>query len=148
MFRDAVLDDLPDVVRLLADDVYGATREVEALPLDPRYLAGFAAMVAQGGRLLLTVDDGAIIGCLQLNILHGIAALGSCVAQIEGVRVASARRGKGVGRAMIGHAVGLARAAGCRTVQLTTRVERVDAQRFYEQIGFTRSHAGYKLAML
>ena len=148
MFRDAVLDNLPDVVRLLADDVYGATREVEASPLDPRYVAGFAAMLAQGGRLLLTVDDGAIIGCLQLNILYGVATLGSCVAQIEGVRVASARRGKGVGRAMIGHAVGLARAAGCRTVQLTTRVERTDAQRFYEQIGFTRSHAGYRLAML
>ena len=147
MFRDAMLEDLPDVVRLLSDDVYGATREVEALPLDPRYVAGFAAMVAQGGRLVLTVDDGAIVGCLQLNILYGVAAMGSCVAQIEGVRVASARRSKGIGRAMIGHVVGLARAAGCRTVQLTTRVERADAQRFYERLGFARSHAGYKLAM-
>ena len=146
MFRDAKLEDLPDVVRLLSDDVYGATREVEALPLDPRYVAGFAAMAAQGGRLILTVDDGAIVGCLQLNILYGVAALGSCVAQIEGVRVASARS-KGIGRAMMRHVVGLAHAAGCRTVQLTTRVERADAQKFYERLGFTRSHAGYKLAM-
>ena len=145
IFRDATPDDLPDIVRLLADDTFGAAREQTASPLDPRYRAGYAAMIAQGGRLLLAVDGDEIVGCMQLNILHGLASLGASVAQIEGVRVASARRGQGLGHAMLRHAVSLARAAGCRRMQLTTRLERNDAQRFYERLGFKRSHAGYKL---
>jgi len=30
-------------------------------------------------------------------------------------------------------------------VQLTTNARRVEAQRFYEQLGFERSHVGFKL---
>ena len=38
-----------------------------------------------------------------------------------------------------------ARERNCRLVQLTTNRARVDAQRFYEQLGFTPSHVGMKL---
>ncbi len=146
-FRDATADDLPDIVRLLADDVYGITRELPSLTLDPRYRAGFEAMIAQGGRFVLAVDAGRVIGCLQFNILHGVTSVGTPVAQIESVRVADMRRGQGVGAALVQHAAGLARAAGCRAVQLTTRLERTDAQRFYARLGFAGSHAGYKLSL-
>ncbi len=145
MFRDAVAGDLPDLVHLLADDVFA--REEPAAPLDLRYRAGFDAMLTQGGRFLLAVEAGAIVGCLQLNIIHGVSSVGQPVAQIESVRVASGRRSTGVGRALLAHAASLARAAGCRRMQLTTRLERTDAQRFYEQNGFVRSHAGYKLGL-
>jgi hypothetical protein len=32
-------------------------------------------------------------------------------------------------------------------MQLTTSLSRVGAQRFYERLGFVRSHAGFKLAL-
>ena len=38
---------MQDVVRLLADNIYGVTREQAAELLNPRYAAGFNAMLAQ-----------------------------------------------------------------------------------------------------
>ena len=146
-FRDAVLADLPAVVRLLADDPFGAGREQAMDPLPDCYRRGFEAMRAQGGRLVVAVQDGAILGCLQLHILHGVPAQGQSVAQIEGVRVDGELRGQGVGSAMVRYAIAAARAAGCGAVQLTSRRERVDAQRFYAKLGFVGSHAGMKLAL-
>ena len=147
-FRDATLADLPAVVRLLADDPFGAGREWATDPLPDRYRRGFEAMRAQGGRLVVAVRDGAVVGCLQLHILHGVSAQGQSVAQIEGVRVDGALRGQGVGAAIVGHAIAAAQAAGCGAVQLTSRRERVDAQRFYAKLGFVGSHAGMKLSLV
>jgi GNAT superfamily N-acetyltransferase len=40
-----------------------------------------------------------------------------------------------------------ARERGCRLVQLTTNTTRPDAHRFYEALGFERSHVGMKLML-
>jgi GNAT superfamily N-acetyltransferase len=40
-----------------------------------------------------------------------------------------------------------ARRRGCPIVQLTTDKTRADAHRFYERLGFTASHEGYKLQL-
>jgi ribosomal protein S18 acetylase RimI-like enzyme len=40
-----------------------------------------------------------------------------------------------------------ARRRGCPIVQLTTDKTRADAVRFYERLGFTASHEGYKLQL-
>jgi GNAT superfamily N-acetyltransferase len=48
---------------------------------------------------------------------------------------------------MIGAAVDLARARGCKSVELTTNKRRTDAHRFYERLGFVASHVGMKLAL-
>jgi GNAT superfamily N-acetyltransferase len=42
-------------------------------------------------------------------------------------------------------AIGRAREAGCRLVQLTTDKRRGDAHRFYARLGFVASHVGMKL---
>ena len=39
------------------------------------------------------------------------------------------------------------RARGCALVQLTTDKSRKDAHRFYDSLGFTASHEGYKLPL-
>ncbi len=39
------------------------------------------------------------------------------------------------------------RTRGCDTLQLASSTSRIDAQRFYEQLAFTASHVGYKLAL-
>ncbi len=146
-FRDGTLADLPDVVRLLADDRFGAMREHPAEPLPAGYVRGFHAMTAQGGRLLLATIDGAVVGCLQFNVLHGVSQQGMSVAQVEGVRVDSARRGAGIGRALMQHAIDQARAAGCGQMQLTSRADRTEAPAFYRALGFTQSHIGMKLPL-
>ncbi len=146
-FRDGTEADLPGIVRLLADDRYGAARENPGLPLDPAYAAGFRRMRAQGGRVLLAVVDDAVVGCLQLHVLHHISQRGLSVAEVEGVRVDSGHRGAGIGRALMRHAMDEAVAIGCGAMQLTSRTERGDAQRFYAGLGFMLSHVGMKRAL-
>ena len=104
-------------------------------------------MLAQGGRIVLAIDGAAAVGCLQLNVLHGVSLLGQSRAQVEGVRVAASSRNQGVGAALMNEATRRARAEGCGVVQLTTNLERADTRRFYARLGFVPSHAGMKLAL-
>ncbi len=60
------------------------------------------------------------------------------------MRVAAGLRGQGIGAALMRDAEDQARAAGCGLLQLTTNKARPDAHRFYERLGFTPSHIGYK----
>lgn len=146
-FRDAVEADLPAVVRLLAGDQFGQGRERNEAPLPESYARGFQAMLVQGGRLLLAEQDGAMVGCLQFNIIHGVSQQGQSRAQVEGVRVDSACRGSGIGAALMRHAMAEARMAGCGVMQLTTNSERTEARAFYARLGFTHSHAGMKVPL-
>ena len=57
----------------------------------------------------------------------------------------SAERSRGLGAALFEWAVGEARRRGCSLVQLTTDKKRTDAHRFYDRLGFTASHEGYKM---
>lgn len=149
IIRRATEVDLPAVVRLLADDPLGATREQVAEPLPAPYRAAFAAMEAQAGNeLLVAVTGGEVVGCLQLTVIPGISRLGATRAQIEGVRVASTQRGAGIGEALVQEAIARAAGAGCSLVQLTTDGTRLDAQRFYERLGFEATHVGLKLQLV
>lgn len=146
--RRATDADLPAIVRLLADDPLGATREQPSDPLPPAYRAAFAAMEAQtGNELLVAIAEGEVIGCLQLTVIPGISRLGATRAQVEGVRVASAHRGAGIGEALMHEAIDRATRAGCALVQLTTDASRGDARRFYERLGFEATHVGLKLRL-
>lgn len=151
-FREAEEADLPAVVALLADDDLGKQREDPSEPLNPAYLEAFREMRAQGGNRLLVAEAevaGAtrIVGSLQFVLLPGLSLKGMRRAQIEGVRVASDLRGAGLGQGLFRHAIELARAEGCGLLQLTADASRRDARRFYESLGFTPSHVGFKLRL-
>jgi ribosomal protein S18 acetylase RimI-like enzyme len=151
--RPATSTDLPDIVRMLADDPLGAQRERFEDPLPPAYSDAFDAIVRQhGNQILVAVEPGAggndlVIGCLQLTFIPGLARLGTTRAQIDGVRVDARHRGKNIGESLTRAAINLAREAGCGLVQLTTDKSRRDAHRFYERLGFVASHEGMKLAI-
>lgn len=148
ILRDATLADLPAIVALLDDDDLSRGREDASLPLDPRYEMAFAELDADPNqRLIVAEQDGAVIGTMQLSFLPGIAFRGARRGQIEAVRIASALRGKGLGGEMIAWAVTECRARGCRMVQLMSLRDRTDAHRFYEKLGWTRSHFGFKLKL-
>lgn len=147
-FRDATADDLPEIVRLLADDALGAQREQYDDPLPQAYRDAFAALQAQAGnRIVLAESADKIVGCAQLTLIPGLSHIGTLRAQIEAVRIDSSMRGHGIGEKLIRRCIGLAREAGCGLVQLTTDKSRADAHRFYERLGFTGSHLGMKLKL-
>ncbi|GAA3746559.1 GNAT superfamily N-acetyltransferase [Spinactinospora alkalitolerans] len=144
--RRAAPRDLPAIVALLADDELGAARETPG-DLGP-YREAFAAIDADPHQLLVVAErDAEIIGTLQLTFLPGLSHRGATRAQIEAVRVGGEMRGGGLGSGLIGWAVDEARRRGCRMVQLTSNASRTDAHRFYERLGFTASHVGFKLAL-
>ena len=143
--RVARRDDVPAIVRLLADDVLGAKREQATDPLPAAYWDAFDAMTAQGGNeILVAEDEGEIVGCLQLTVIPGLSRMGMTRGQLEGVRVSSSHRGRRIGETMVEAAIDRARELGCRVVQLTTDRSRVDAHRFYERLGFESTHVGMK----
>jgi ribosomal protein S18 acetylase RimI-like enzyme len=144
-FRVAGSDDLPDVVRLLADDELGATRERWAQPLPPAYRAAFEAIAADpNNELIVACVGGRVVGVLQLTYTPYLIHQGTWRATIEGVRVDSTLRSRGIGAAMFAFAFARARERGCGLVQLTTDKRRPAAKRFYERLGFVASHEGMK----
>ena len=148
LFRAATEDDLLAIVRLQAEDTIPPGRELTAEPLGPRHVRAFHAIASDRNQLLVVAEDaGEVVGCLQLTFIPGLAFRGAWRGQIESVRVASARRGAGLGAAMIGWAVERCRERGCRMVQLTSTNSRTAAHRFYERLGFTASHTGFKLIL-
>jgi ribosomal protein S18 acetylase RimI-like enzyme len=147
--RRATAADLPAIVRMLADDPLGRTRERYADPLSAAYVEAFRRIEAQADNEVLVAEvAGEVVGCLQLTLIPGLARLGMLRAQIEGVRVDGRRRGEGIGERLFQHAIERARAAGCGLVQLTTDAARPEAHRFYERLGFVASHVGMKLALM
>ena len=144
-FRDARREDVPAIVALLADDVFGGERE--AAP-DEAYQTAFEQVQSDPrSRLIVAEADGQVVGTLQLSMLPGLSRHGTLRAEIEGVRVAAQHRSQGLGRTMIEWAIGQARDNGCGLVQLTSDKRRRDAIRFYESLGFTASHEGLKLPL-
>jgi GNAT superfamily N-acetyltransferase len=147
-FRRARASDLGVIVGLLADDPIGRTRESSAAELDKCYAQAFAAIGQDPNQLLAVAErDGRIVGVLQLSFIPGLTRRGMWRGQIEGVRVAAAERGGGIGRAMIAWAIAEARKRGCGLVQLTSDKRRPEAHAFYEALGFQATHEGYKLPL-
>ncbi len=147
--RRAAAGDVRAIVGLLADDELGATREAGADPELTPYRAAFAAINADPGQLLVvvTAEDGGVAATMQLTFIPGLARRGAVRAQIEAVRVGTGYRSRGLGEAMITWAIAEARRRGCRTVQLTSDKRRANAHRFYQRLGFTATHEGFKLPL-
>jgi ribosomal protein S18 acetylase RimI-like enzyme len=142
--RRARRDDLASIIAMLADDPLGGQRERIEDPLPQAYFDAFERVQCDPNIQLVVAEsgEGAIIGCLQLCILPGVSSQGASRGLLEDVRVASHCRSRGIGEQLVQWAVTEARAKGCKLVELLTHHTRVDAQRFYERLGFARSHVG------
>jgi len=145
-FRDATHQDVAAIVRLLADDALGRTREMSGHYLDSVYTEAFEAIQQDpNNRLIVAVLGVVIVGCMQLTIIPHLTFKGGKRLQIEGVRVDKTVRNRKVGAAMMSWARAVAEADGCHLIQLTSNRGRDDALRFYESQGFEPSHVGFKM---
>ena len=147
-FRVASSDDLPAIVRLLADDFLGQQREDLSEPLNENYIKAFREIEADPNNELIVAElDGKVIGTLQLVVTPSLSYRGSKRSIVESVRVDSSLRGKGIGREMMLWAIERAKQRGCVSMHLTSHNDRTDAHRFYESLGFSKSHTGMKKAL-
>ncbi|KOT32604.1 GNAT family acetyltransferase [Streptomyces caelestis] len=144
--RAAVADDVPAIVGMLADDPLGALRESPD-DLGP-YLTALERLSADPNQhLVVAVREGRVVGTLQLTVVPGLSRRGATRSIIEAVRVHTDERGSGLGSRLVEWAIGTSRREGCHLVQLTSDNTRTDAHRFYERLGFTASHVGFKLPL-
>lgn len=159
--RQALIEDLPEIVRMLADDFLGARREHIEEPLPESYVKAFREIEGDANNELIVAvitntdtsiagDDAvpSIIGTLQLTFTPSISFQGSTRCTVESVRVDQQYRGQGIGKEMMLWAIKRAKQKGCISIQLTTNNDRTLAHRFYENLGFTKSHIGMKLKLI
>jgi ribosomal protein S18 acetylase RimI-like enzyme len=89
--------------------------------------------------------DEQIVGSLTLAVFRvptGVRAW------IEDVVVEGSARSGGIGTALVNAAVDVARKAEARTVELTSRPDRVEANRLYQRLGFERRETNvYRLTI-
>lgn len=145
-FRQATREDLPEIVRMLADDFLGATRERYETPLPESYIKAFEEIEAdKNNELIVAETNGEIVGTLQITFTPSISFQGGKRATVESIRVDEKYRGRGIGKELMLWAINRAREENCFAMQLTTNAERQEAHRFYENLGFKGSHLGMKL---
>ena len=155
-FRQAKIGDLSHIVRMLADDFLGARRERFEEPLPEGYVKAFRQIDADpNNELIVAVLSEphageppavqVVVGTMQITFTPSISFQGGKRATVESVRIDRRYRGQGIGREMMLWAIERAKREGCISMQLTTNVGRTDAHRFYENLGFSKTHLGMKL---
>lgn len=147
IFRKAAREDVPAIVRMLAQDKLGKLRENYREPLPETYYQAFYRIDRDENQELTVIenDKEEVIGTLQLSFIPYLTYQGGIRAQIEAVRIREDRRGKGIGEQLFRWAIARAKARGAHLLQLTTDKQRPEAVRFYEKLGFRASHEGMKL---
>lgn len=129
------IEELTDVT----DDVVDAFAKLlpqlstSAKPLDAAAIR--EVFTSPATTVLIAKDGDTIVGTLSLVVFRIPTGVRSW---IEDVVVDAASGHQGIGKALVQAAVERARAAGARTVDLTTRPSRVAAGNLYERVGFSQ----------
>jgi GNAT superfamily N-acetyltransferase len=111
-----------------AEEIEARLRAIEARPEARAFVAADA--------------QGAILGWVHVYGRYHLES--DRTAEIGGLVVASECRSRGVGRALMGAAESWAREHGFAQVRLGSNVQRADAHRFYERLGYTVSKSHYR----
>lgn len=93
---------------------------------------------AESEAALVAADGPKVVGLIALSwstMLHMTAPTARITTLVVGEEI----RGRGVGRQLVEAGAALAREAGCAILELTTALQRDDARKFYEALGFTAS---------
>lgn len=143
--REAQAGDLEAIIRLHEEDELGSHGDVWSPATQPAYEAAFAAIArSPENKLYVAVDGAEVVGTFQLTFIPNLTGRGATRVKVESVKVKAARRSGGIGAKMMAFAETLARAGGAAAMELTSNKTRKDAHRFYERLGFSRSHEGFK----
>ncbi len=149
--RQAVRGDAPRIAALIAMGASSDPMNPDEAAIEgahPAYVTAFDEVVAASGNALFVAEQsGQVIGTFQVTVMPGIAGRGRRRAKIESVHVDPAFRGQGVGKVMIAAAIAHAKNHGAGMIELSSNKSRVDAHRFYRDLGFAQSHEGFKLIL-
>ena len=133
--REAISEDIPAVLALYAAAGIGDEKQftVEQAVAHLAVLQQYPSF-----RVFVAVAGEVVVGTYELLIMDNLAKRGKRSGVIEAVAVDPEHQGKGVGRAMMRHALEQCRLAACYKLTLSSNVDREDAHRFYDSLGFQR----------
>jgi predicted N-acetyltransferase YhbS len=141
--RRATRDDVAAIVAMYASSSLHGNE-----PVDADRTEAFAEIDADPKQMLCVAElGGRVVGTFHLTMLRYLSFGGARAMLVEAVHVQESERNRGIGETMMRFAIDEARRRGCQRVQLTSNKKRTDAHRFYERLGFTRSHEGFKLML-
>ncbi|NEW78306.1 MAG: GNAT family N-acetyltransferase [Gelidibacter sp.] len=147
-FRRATKNDLPFIVKMMANDKLGKLRENDQEPLPETYYEAFDLINSDPNQELIVVEnenDPEILATFQLTFIQYLSYQGKLRAQIENVFVREDLRGQGIGQKMFEWAIERAKERNAHLLQLTSDKQRPRALKFYKDLGFIASHEGMKL---
>lgn len=146
--RKAVIHDVPAIIEMWASDEFGSINEVISSTISPNYLEAFQKINSDENQFLVVMeDDYQIVGSLQLTLIQYLFKHGGVVALIEEVIVKEGFRNKGIGEKLIRWAMAKSKERGACLIQLTSNKKRTSALGFYNKLGFTASHEGFKMKL-
>jgi GNAT superfamily N-acetyltransferase len=145
--RPANQHDLPFILPLFWDDKPELKRRCNGKITDEMQ-AIFELFERSADHFLYVATlDNVVAGTLQLSFIPQFTYNGEIRANIEGVFIANSAQGQGVGAELVEFAIEQSRHKGCKIVQLVSNQVRERAHRFYERLGFEKSHFGFKYYM-
>lgn len=148
LIREAERADLPAIIALFANDQLGGHGDTTESDAFGEYLAAFDKIEASPLQVLyVAVLGGEVVGTFQTALHTSLSGRGSSSLVIEAVQTREDMRGRRIGERMMRHAIAAAREQGAAKVQLTSNALRSDAHRFYERLGFKRSHFGFRMPL-
>ena len=135
-------EDLERVLELYRESEIGAQQSFS--PDEARaHLAAFRRYPSY--RVFVAEFESKIAGTYELLIMDNLAKRGQRSAIVEDVVVAKQHRGRGIGRAMMRHAIELAKEAKCYKLTLSSNLNRDDAHAFYEALGFEKHGYSFRV---
>lgn len=98
-------------------------------------------------RVLVAEESAKVAGTLTLVVVPNLAHGGSPYAIVENVVVDEARRGSGVGTALLREAISQAKMVGAYKLSLTANLSREAAHGFYQSLGLKETHKGFEILL-
>lgn len=116
-----------------------------ALPLDQAEAVFERMQCYPDYGLYVAEAQGQVVGTYALLIMDNLGHCGAPSGVLEDVAVAAGWQSRGVGRAMVGHAIAHCRERGCYKLALSSNIHRERAHAFYEGLGFERHGYSFRL---
>jgi GNAT superfamily N-acetyltransferase len=116
-------------------------------PLDPKeYRRNLARLSRFDGSAIFLgrLDDAAVATC-TLVVIPNLTRGGAPYALIENVVTDTAHRKRGLGKAILEHAIAAAWRHGCYKVMLLTGSKRPETLEFYGEAGFEQNKTGFQI---
>lgn len=104
------------------------------------------AVEAPGTHFIAVTAEEHIIGCASLCVFESPTGR---KASIEDVVVSSAYRGQHIGKQLVQHVIDYAKTLAPINLQLTSRPERIEANKLYQSLGFQKRETNaYRMEIL